>query len=83
MLDYQFLGAVAVILAVGTRGSLLPVVAVTALIGLLSLAYEASAKCYRRRHPLPAGGVDAGTAPPDGELNRWMAVVERALGSPD
>ena len=83
MLDYQFLGLVAVILAVVTRGSLLPVVTVTGLIGLVTVAYETSAKFYRRRHRLSAGGADAGSAPPDGELNRWMAVVERVLGSPD
>ena len=51
MVDYQFLGMVAVILAVVTRGSLLPVVAVTGLIAVVTLAYEAGTRWYRRRHP--------------------------------
>ena len=54
MVDYQFLGMVAVILAVVTRGSLLPVVAVTGLIAVVTLAYEAGTRWYRRRHPRPA-----------------------------
>jgi hypothetical protein len=85
MLDYQFLGMVAVVLAVVTRGSLLPVVAVTALIGLVTLACETTAKSYRRRHPrTPRQARPAAAAgPAGGELTRWMAAVERILGSPD
>jgi hypothetical protein len=84
MLDYQFLGMVALVLAVVTRGSVLPVVVVTAFIAFVTLAYEASAKRYRRRRPHPAGQSGADSAPPsDGELNRWMAAVERLLRAPD
>ena len=84
MLDYQFLGMVAVILAVVTRGSLLPVVVVTALIGLGTLAYEAGAQWLRRRHPPTARQPGSGQPTPrDRELNRWMAAVERVLHSAD
>lgn len=79
MVDYQFLGMVAVVLAVVTRGSVLPVVVVTTFIGVLTLLYEAGARRYRRRHPRPLGPP----APSDGELNRWMSAVERVLRSPD
>ena len=83
MVDYQFLGLVAVGIAVLTGGSLLPVVAVTAFVALVLLACELCTRWYRNRRLRPAG--DAGTAagPPDGELNRWMTAVERVLGSPD
>jgi len=81
MLDFQFLGLVAVILAVVTRGSLLPVVAVTAVIALVLLACEAGVKWYRRRRR-PAGEATAGApTASDGEINRWMAVVARVLRS--
>jgi hypothetical protein len=83
MLDYQFLGLVALVLAVLTRGSLLPVVVVTAFIALVLLACELSAKWYRSRRSRPAGDVGAGADAPDGELNRWMPVAERVLGSTD
>ena len=84
MVDYQFLGMVAVILAVVTRGSLLPVVAVTGLIAVVTLAYEAGTRWYRRRHPRPAPKpARRASTPPDAELNRWMTAVERVLGSPD
>lgn len=84
MLDYQFLGMVAVVLAVVTRGSVLPVVVVTAFIAFVTLAYEASAQRYRRRHSRPAGAAGAdSSAPPDSDLNRWMTAVERVLRSPD
>jgi hypothetical protein len=84
MLDYQFLGLVAVVMAVVTRGSVLPVVVVTAFIGLVTLAFEASAKLYRRHHPQPAAGSARAARPGgDRELNRWMAAAERVLGSKD
>ncbi len=84
MVDYQFLGLVAVVLAVVTGGSLLPVVVVTGLIGLVTLVYEAGVRRYRRRHPRPASRPGTGpAAPPETELNRWMAAVERVLGSHD
>ncbi|HEV7864080.1 MAG TPA: hypothetical protein VGR20_15315 [Acidimicrobiia bacterium] len=84
MLDYQFLGLVAVTLAVVTRGSVLPVVVVTAFIALATLAFETSAKWYRSRHPRTA--ASAGARPSgarDRDLNRWMAAAERVLGSRD
>jgi hypothetical protein len=84
MLDYQFLGMVAMVLAVVTRGALLPVVAVTAFIGLASLAFESTARWYRCHHHQEA--AETGAAPPspsDGDLTRWMAVVERALRAGD
>ena len=81
MLDYQFLGLVAVVLAVVTRGALLPVAVVTAVIGLVTLACETTAKLYRRRHPKPSLRPQRGAAA--GEMNRWMSAVERILGSGD
>jgi hypothetical protein len=84
MVDYQFLGLVAVMLAVVTGGSLLAVVVVTGLIGLITLGYEVGVRWYRRRHPRPASRPAAGpAAPPEAEINRWMAAVERVLGSHD
>ena len=84
MFDYQFLGLVAVVLAVVTRGSLLPVVVVTAFIGLVTLACETAMRWYRRRHPAPPRRMHrAAAGPSGGELSRWMAAVERILGSPE
>ena len=84
MVDYQFLGLVAVVLAVVTGGSLVPVVVVTGLIGLMALVYEAAVRRHRRRHPGPASSSGRRpAAPPDGDLSRWMAAVERVLGSHD
>ena len=82
MVDYQFLGMVAVVLAVVTRGSLLPVLAMTALIALVMLAYEATLRRYRRRHPHPAGADDS-PSPSDAELTGWMSVLDRVLQSKD
>ena len=60
------------------------VVAVTGLIAVVTLAYEAGTRWYRRRHPRPAPKPARGAStPPDAELNRWMTAVERVLGSPD
>jgi hypothetical protein len=90
MLDYQFLGLVAVVLAVVSRGSLLPVVTVTGVIGLLTLAGEVATRWYRRRHPQPRPGREersahkAGVAAPtpsDGNFQRWMAAAERVIRS--
>jgi hypothetical protein len=84
MVDYQFLGLVAVVLAVVTGGSLVPVVVVTGLIGLMVVVYEAGVRRYRRRHPGPASRPGRRpAAPPERDLNRWMAAVERVLGSHD
>jgi hypothetical protein len=81
MLDFQFLGLVALVLAVVTRGSFLPVAVVTIVIGLVTLACETTAKLYRRRHPKPATRRQRGAAA--GEMTRWMSAVERILGSAD
>ena len=92
MLDYQFLGLVAVVMAVVSRGSLLPVVAVTALVGLLTVAGEAVVARWRRRRPKPARRLPArphrsapvaSPNPSDGDFPRWMAAVERVLRSAD
>ena len=84
MVDYQFLGMLAVALAVVTRGSLLPVLAMTALVAALMLAYEAALRRYRRRQPRPAGpGADDSPAPSDSELTRWISVMDRVLRSKD
>jgi len=84
MVDYQFLGRVAVVLAVVTGGSLVPVIVVTGLTGLMALVYEAGVRRYRRRHPGPGTPPGrAAAAPPEGDLTRWMAAVERVLGSHD
>jgi len=84
MVDYQFLGLVAAVLAVVTGGAVLPVVVVTGLIGLLAAVYEAGSRRYRRRHPEPASRPRRRPgAPPEADLNRWMEAVERVLGSHD
>jgi hypothetical protein len=84
LLDYQFLAMVAVVLAVLTRGSLLPVVAVTAFVAVVLLACEAAGRWFRDRR---RGPVDGGRPPeplvPDPDLNQWLAAVERVLTSKD
>jgi hypothetical protein len=87
MLDVQFLGLVAVVVALVSRGSLLPVVTVTATVAAMTLAGEAAVAWYRRRRP-PAGHADDDRAADssnasDGDLHRWMAAVERLLRSAD
>ena len=84
MIDYQFLGIVAIGLAIVTRGRLLPVLLMTAVVALVSLAYEAGTRRLRRRQD----GLDdprstEPAAPSDGELTRWSAIVDRLLHSPD
>ena len=92
MLDYQFLGMVAVVLAVVSRGSLPAVVTVTAVVGLLTLAGEVATRCYRRRHPQPRPGPEersarkagvAAATPSDGDFHRWMAAAQRVIRSAD
>ena len=86
MIDYQFLGLVAVVLAVVTRGKLLPVVMVTAFVGLAIAAGELAAKAYRRRRPEPRPQLrptTGGATPSKAELKRWMSAVERILDSTD
>ena len=84
MVDYQFLGMVAVVLAVVTRGALLPVLAMTACVALVMLVYEAGARRYRRRHDGPVGPFSGESPPPsDSELKRWVTVVDKVLRSPD
>jgi hypothetical protein len=81
MVDYQFLGIVAVVLAIVTRGAVLPVLVMTAVIALASVACEAGARRLRRRQD---GPLSTESAPPsDGELTRWAAVVDRLLHSAD
>jgi len=82
MVDYQFLGMVALGLAVVTRGKVLPVLAMTAVVALVTLAYEAGTRRLRRRHVHPAGGSDS-LAPSDPELTRWMSVMDRVLRTKD
>jgi hypothetical protein len=84
MVDYQFLGMVAVGLAIVTRGAVLPVLVMTAAVALVSLVYEAATRRLRRRQD----GLDDPRAmesvpSSDGELSRWSAVVERLLHSSD
>ena len=80
MVDYQFLGMVAVALAVVTRGSLLPVAAMTALVALVMLASEAALRRYGRRHTEP---VTPDAAPSDTDITRWMSVMDRVLRTKD
>jgi hypothetical protein len=80
MVDYQFLGMVAVALAVVTRGSLFPVLAMTALVALAMLASEATLRRYRRRHTRP---VTPDAAPSDADITRWMSVMDRVLRTRD
>ena len=80
MVDYQFLGMVAVALAVVTRGSLFPVLVVTALIALVMLASEAALRRYRRRHTQP---VTPDATPSDTDITRWMSVMDRVLRTKD
>ena len=84
MVDYQFLGMVAVGLAIVTRGAVLPVLLMTAVVALVSLAYEAGARRLRRRQDGLDDPRSMESAPSsDGELTRWSAVVDRLLRSPD
>ena len=84
MVDYQFLGMVAVVLAIVTGGAVLPVLAITALIALATLAYEAGRRRFRARHDGEADAASTESAPPsDSELTRWGPVVGRLLHSTD
>ena len=52
----------------------------TAVIALVTMVYEAGARHLRRRHARPAGpGDSASPAPSDGELTRWMSVMDRVI----
>ncbi len=84
MLDYQFLAMVAVVLAILTRGSLLPIVAVTAFVAAVLLACETAGRWLRsrRRRPVADGGPPEPLVP-DPDLTRWLAAVERVLTSKD
>jgi hypothetical protein len=81
MVDYQFLAMVALGLAVVTRGAVLPVLAMTAVVALVMLAYEAGCRRLRRRLEGPI--ADDAPAPSDTELTRWMRVMDRILRSND
>jgi hypothetical protein len=81
MVDYQFLGMVAIALAILTRGAVLPVLVMTAAVALMNLAYEAGTRRLRRRQD---GPISPESAPPsDGELTSWASVVDRLLNSGD
>jgi len=79
MVDYQFIGLVAVVLAVVTRGSVLPVLALTALVALATAGYEAALRRYRRRQAGPTGPIP----PAENDLTRWMTVMDRVLRPDD
>ena len=79
MVDYQFLAIVAVGLAVVTRGKVLPVALMTAVVALAMLAYEVGVRRYRRRIDGPA--ENSPSTPSDTELTGWMSVVDRVLRS--
>ena len=83
-IDYQFLGMVAVGLAVVTR-EVLPVLLMTAVVALVLLAYEAATRRHRHRHRLDFGGSPSDNlpAPSDTDLTRWMSVMDRMLRSGD
>lgn len=81
MVDDQFLGTVALGLAVVTRGALQPVLAMTAMVVLVILGYETAARRWHGRHDGPSGGRSSD--PTDVELTRWMTVMDRVLRSRD
>ena len=83
MVDYQFLGLAAVGFAVMTRGSVLPVLAMTALVAAVLVGYEAAIRRYQRRNTRPAGIDAADPHPADPDLTRWIAVMDRVLKSKD
>jgi hypothetical protein len=84
MVDYQFLGMVAVGLAIVTRGAVLPVLLMTGVIALVSLVYEAGNRRLRRRQDGLDDPRSMESAPAsDGELTRWSAVVDRLIHSSD
>jgi hypothetical protein len=82
MVDYQFLSMVAVGLAVVTR-QLLSALLMTTVIGLVMVAYEATARRYRRRLDLSGSPGETLPPPSDIELTRWMSVMDRMLRSKD
>lgn len=83
MVDYQFLGLVAVVFAVLTRGSVPPVLAMTALVAAVLVAYEAVIRRFQRRHAGPPGPDAATPRPTDPDLSPWMSVMDRLLKSND
>jgi hypothetical protein len=83
LVDYQFLGMVAVGLAVVTRGKVLPVLLMTAVVAVVMMAYEAGIRAYRRRIDSGGSAADGSTGPSDIELTRWMTVLDRVLRSND
>ena len=83
LVDYQFLGMVAVAMAVMTRGKVLPVLLMTAVVALVMLAYEAGARRYRHRVDFAGSDADSPPTPSDTELTRWLPVIDRMLRSND
>lgn len=82
MVDHQFLGMVAVGLALVTR-QVVPVLLMTAVVALVMLAYEAGTRRYRRRIDFGGPAAADPPAPSDTELTRWMSVMDRMLRSTD
>ena len=82
LVDYQFLGMVAVGLAVVTR-ELLPALLMTAVVAMVMLAYETGTRCYRRRLDFGGSAADTMPAPSDTDITRWMSVMDRMLRSGD
>ena len=83
LVDYQFLGMVAVAMAVMTRGKVLPVLLMTAVVALVMLAYEAGVRRYRHRIDFADSAPDSPPNPSDSELTRWMPVIDSVLRSND
>ncbi len=83
LVDYQFLGMVAVGLAVATGGKVLAVLLMTAVVALVMLAYEAGVHRYRHRVDFADSDADNPPNPSDTELTRWMPVIDRVLHSKD
>jgi hypothetical protein len=56
----------------------------TAVIALVTVAYEAGVRRLGRRHAGPDGPLSVESdRPAEGELTRWAAVVDRLLHSSD
>ena len=84
LVDYQLLAMVAVAMAILTRGAVLPVLAMTAVVAIVSVGYEVGARRYRRRYAGSTDSAATDSAPPTkAELTDWVKTVERLLHSPD
>lgn len=90
--DYQFVGAVAVVLFILTRGALLPTAVVTSFVAGVLLLCDAAGRWRHRRldaADLTSAGGDAHgdpnaePVPADADLTRWMAAIERVMSTRD